>query len=48
MLSTGLYTKEESVEELANGTYQILENLDPVNEEYEGTDILAFLDYIAD
>lgn len=48
MMSTGLYSKEEAVEELAEGTYSVLRSLDPEKEEYAGTPILDFFDYFSD
>ena len=47
MLSTGLYSKEEAVEELAEGTYSVLRSLDPEEEEYGETPILDFFDYFS-
>ena len=48
MLSTGLYSKDEAIEELTEGTYSVLRSLDPEEEEYEGTPILDFFDYFSD
>ena len=48
MMSTGYYSKEEAVEELAEGADSVLRSLDPEEEEYAGTPILDFLDYFSD